>query len=228
MTLWPSATAFAALKDEDFLVLTRAKNLGPANSAIIAAGTGLGECTLYWDGKHHVPCHQKRDNSDFAPYDDLSTELIRYLRNKGFVHQHEQILSGPGLVNIYSFLRDTTGKVESADVIQAMRMERSGCGHCPGRIGRALQAVHAARWKSLFVPTVRGGEPRIADGGCRRDLFIRWNIPPQSSAICKMAHSMHWFIQQKTGKHPCSRKSRACDPERQYATICAVRYLAQR
>src|ERR1044071_5325914 len=45
----------AALKDEDFLVLNRGKNLGPANSAIIAAGTGLGECTLYWDGSRHVP-----------------------------------------------------------------------------------------------------------------------------------------------------------------------------
>src|SRR5204863_8046629 len=70
----------SALRENDFLVLNQGRDVGPANAAVIAAGTGLGECTLYWDGKHHVPVASEAGHADFSPYDDISVELVRYLR----------------------------------------------------------------------------------------------------------------------------------------------------
>ncbi len=113
----------SALGENDFLVLNQGGNGGPANAAVIAAGTGLGECTLYWDGKHHVPVASEAGHSDFAPYDEISTDLVRYLRGRGLFTNVEQVLSGPGLLNIYSFLRDTKGVPATTEVAEAMKVE---------------------------------------------------------------------------------------------------------
>jgi glucokinase len=77
------------------------------NIAVLAAGTGLGEAMLYWDGKHHHPCASEGGHSDFAPRNDREIDLLRYLQAelKGHV-SCERVLSGPGSVNIYRFLRD--------------------------------------------------------------------------------------------------------------------------
>ncbi len=74
------------------------------NRAVIAAGTGLGEAGLYWDGATHRPFATEGGHADFAPQDELEIALLRYLR-KG--HEHvswERVVSGPGLVHLYRFL----------------------------------------------------------------------------------------------------------------------------
>jgi glucokinase len=77
------------------------------NIAVIAAGTGLGEAMLYWDGQHHHPLASEGGHADFAPQTDQEIELLRYLRAKFNGHvSFERVLSGPGFLNIYEFLRD--------------------------------------------------------------------------------------------------------------------------
>jgi len=77
------------------------------NIAVIAAGTGLGEAMLYWDGSRHHPIASEGGHADFAPQTDLEAELLAYLQ-KEFGHvSYERVLSGPGLFNIYRFLRDS-------------------------------------------------------------------------------------------------------------------------
>jgi len=77
------------------------------NIAVIAAGTGLGEAILYWDGAHHHPIASEGGHADFAPQTDLESELLAFLQ-KEFGHvSYERLLSGPGLFNIYRFLRDS-------------------------------------------------------------------------------------------------------------------------
>lgn len=104
------ATAYGML----YLTPDELKPLNPAgqkqtgNVAVIAAGTGLGEAMLFWDGSEYLPSASEGGHSDFAPRTDLEIELLRYLRNrlKGRV-SYERVLSGPGLLNIYHFLRDS-------------------------------------------------------------------------------------------------------------------------
>jgi len=77
------------------------------NMVLIAAGTGLGEAILVWDGARHRVIASEGGHADFAPRTDLEIDLLRFLQ-KEFGHvSYERVLSGPGLYNIYRFLRDT-------------------------------------------------------------------------------------------------------------------------
>lgn len=75
--------------------------------ALIAAGTGLGEAILFWDGKSYRPMPSEGGHADFAPNNDNEIELLRYLRSQYLHVSYERVLSGPGLHAIYEYLRDT-------------------------------------------------------------------------------------------------------------------------
>ena len=77
------------------------------NMALLAAGTGLGEALLIWDGERHLVVASEGGHADFAPRTDLELELLRFLRKEHGRVSWERVLSGPGLFNIYRFLRDT-------------------------------------------------------------------------------------------------------------------------
>ena len=85
------------------------------NVAVIAAGTGLGEAILYWDRTHYHPLASEGGHADFAPRTDEEIELLRYLRGRFNGHvSYERVLSGPGVYNVYCFLRDTQYAPEPA------------------------------------------------------------------------------------------------------------------
>ncbi|MCI0530268.1 MAG: glucokinase, partial [Nitrospira sp.] len=77
------------------------------NISVIAAGTGLGEALLCWDGQGYFPVASEGGNVDFAPQTDQEIELYRFLRSEYGYISYERILSGPGILNIYKFLRET-------------------------------------------------------------------------------------------------------------------------
>jgi glucokinase len=106
--LYANAQGIALLADSDFVVLNTGVSQPAGNRALISAGTGLGEAGLYADsqGVYH-PFPSEGGHADFAPRNDLEMELLRYLLGR-FEHvSYERVLSGPGLHNIYDFLRDT-------------------------------------------------------------------------------------------------------------------------
>jgi len=74
---------------------------------LIAAGTGLGEAILFWDGTQYKPMPSEGGHCSFAPTSDLEIELLRYLRIQYTHVSYERVLSGMGLHAIYEFLRDT-------------------------------------------------------------------------------------------------------------------------
>ena len=84
------------------------------NVAVLAAGTGLGEAILYWDGRRYHPLASEGGHADFAPQDEREIQLLRWLRAKFGGHvSYERILSGPGLFNVFCFLRETGSYQES-------------------------------------------------------------------------------------------------------------------
>ena len=100
-----------ALSADDLVALTQISST-TGNQALIAAGTGLGEGGLYWDGSRHHVFASEGGHCDFAPADELQLELFGYLHARYGHVSYERVLSGPGLVNILEFLRDTgRGKV---------------------------------------------------------------------------------------------------------------------
>jgi len=96
---------------------------GTGNAALIAAGTGLGESILFWNGQRHVPSPSEGGHCDFSPRDPLEIDLLNYLIE---IYGHvswERILSGPGLSNIYKFLRDSGRQKEDPRVADRMRSQ---------------------------------------------------------------------------------------------------------
>ena len=83
------------------------------NRALIAAGTGLGEGILAWNGRIHVPYPSEGGHVDYAPRNEDEIDLLRFLKQKynGRI-SFERVVSGMGLTNIYGFLRDVRGVEE--------------------------------------------------------------------------------------------------------------------
>jgi glucokinase len=83
------------------------------NRALIAAGTGLGEGILAWNGRLHIPYPSEGGHVDYAPRNDDEIELLRFLKQKynGRV-SFERVVSGMGMSSIYEFLRDIKGVEE--------------------------------------------------------------------------------------------------------------------
>ncbi|WP_428357368.1 glucokinase [Methyloprofundus sp.] len=77
------------------------------NIAIIAAGTGLGQAILYWDGTQHQPMATEGGHTDFAPQTPQQDQLLGYLRKLFKDHvSWERVLCGDGFGYLYDFLLD--------------------------------------------------------------------------------------------------------------------------
>ncbi len=103
-----NAHGIAMLEETDFVVLNAGSPSHSGNRALISAGTGLGEAGLLAEGGgSYRPFPSEGGHVDFAPRNELELDLLRYLMGR-FEHvSYERVLSGPGLHNVYEFLRDT-------------------------------------------------------------------------------------------------------------------------
>jgi len=84
--------------------------------AVLAPGTGLGQAFLFRDNGHYHVIASEGGHSDFAPTNELEIELLHYLKKK-FEHvSYERVLCGPGLHNIYNFLKNSERALEPAEL----------------------------------------------------------------------------------------------------------------
>ncbi len=116
-----NAHGIAGLAPEDFVVLNPGDKEAGGNAAILAAGTGLGEAGLFWDGNRHLPIASEGGHAEFAPRTDLDMELLKYMRGRFGQVSWEHVLSGPGSFHIYQFLRDTGRGQEPAWLTEEFR-----------------------------------------------------------------------------------------------------------
>lgn len=114
-----NAYGLRAIERKDFFLLHEGKEQR-GNQALIAAGTGLGEAGLIWNGKEHLPFACEGGHVGFSPRDDLEIELFLFLRKKFGHVSFERVVSGPGLHNIFQFLVETGKETLSQDVKDAM------------------------------------------------------------------------------------------------------------
>jgi glucokinase len=93
------------LPEQDLVELNPNAKIQSGNIAVIAAGTGLGEAILYWDGNKHYPMATEGGHSDFAPQNAQHDQLLAYLRKIYPDHvSYERIVSGIGFSHLYDFL----------------------------------------------------------------------------------------------------------------------------
>jgi glucokinase len=105
-----TAWGLPLLEPAEFRTLQRGKPES-GNRALIAAGTGLGEALMVWNGKDWRPTASEGGHSDFAARNDLEDELNQWLRAKYGRVSYERVLSGPGIADLYRFM-SATGRGE--------------------------------------------------------------------------------------------------------------------
>ncbi|HEX8088963.1 MAG TPA: glucokinase [Blastocatellia bacterium] len=108
----------AELRPEEMLALNQGTAV-EGNAALVAAGTGLGVASLFWDGRRHVPSASEGGHADFAPRNPLEIGLLRHMQTKHSRVSCERVLSGPGLFNIYDFLRASGYGKEDHQIAEA-------------------------------------------------------------------------------------------------------------
>jgi len=173
-----SAWGIGALEATDLVALNHVTGPAIGNQAVIAPGTGLGEAGLFWDGTRHHVFACEGGHADFAPTDDLQIELLRFLKARFGHVSYERVLSGPGLVNVYEFLRDTGCEKESPELAAEIKK-----GDPAAAISRAaLDGTERLAEKALDIwIKVYGAEASnlalktMATGG----LFLTGGISPK-------------------------------------------------
>ncbi len=171
------AYGLAALTPQDFLTVYPGKTPATGNAAIIAPGTGLGEGGLYWDGSALHPFATEGGHSAFAPVDAFDAELMLFLQSQYGRVSWERVVSGPGILKIYTFLRDIKKrdapdwleeKIRTSDPAAAISLgAQEGADICVETL--RLFARYLAVEASSLVLKLK------ATGG----LFIGGGIPPK-------------------------------------------------
>lgn len=108
------ATAYGLtmLTEKDIAILHRGDETPVGNAAVIAPGTGLGEAGLYWDGQYYHPFATEGGHCDFASRNEFDFGLYTFLQRKFDHVSWERLVCGPGIINIYHFLRDEKKREE--------------------------------------------------------------------------------------------------------------------
>jgi glucokinase len=115
-----AAYGIFTLDNEEFFTLNEGTMRHAGNKALIAAGTGLGQAILYDDGHHFHPLASEAGHADFAPRNEIEIELLRYLIGRFGHVSYERVLSGPGLTNIYRFLKEGRGMSEPSELLKRL------------------------------------------------------------------------------------------------------------
>ncbi|MDP3119115.1 MAG: glucokinase [Sulfuricurvum sp.] len=104
------ATAYGMLylNEDEFVNINPSGKVVQGNRAVIAAGTGLGEAMLFWDGVQYHTIGCEGGHCDFASATEQQDELLRWMRHRYVGHvSYERILSGPGIYALYQFLEES-------------------------------------------------------------------------------------------------------------------------
>lgn len=146
------------------------------NVAVIAAGTGLGEARLVWDGFRHVALGSEGGHGDFAAQGPLEIELWQFLSSRYPDHvSYERVLSGAGLGALYDFFLSRAGGREPRTVQK--KLAEGDRNAVISELGLARAFRPAARAVDLFA-SIYGAEAgnlalrELATGG----VFVVGNI----------------------------------------------------
>jgi glucokinase len=175
------AYAIPHLEPDDLHTLNEGEPVQGGALAVIAPGTGLGEAYLVWDGTRYRAHASEGGHADFAPANALQTDLLRHLREQFGHVSYERVCSGPGIRNIYTFLKDS-GRTEEppwlasllagADdpvpiVINTGLKDEQACGICSNTLDIFISILGAETGNLALKVLATGG------------IYLGGGIPPR-------------------------------------------------
>lgn len=136
---------------------------------VIAAGTGLGEAILFWDGTKHIPTATEGGHADFAPQTDQQADLWKFVKTRGEFVSSELILSGRGFLTLHEFLNPAVRhpsfddpSVDPAPDITRKALSKE-CPVCVAALNLWVE-IYGSEAGNLVVRTVARGGVYVAGG----------------------------------------------------------------
>jgi len=181
------------LGDDEFCTLNEGTMRQSGNKALIAAGTGLGQAILHDDGRRFHPLASEGGHADFAPRDELEIELLRYLMGRFGHVSYERVLSGPGLLNIYRFFKESRG-LEEPKALSEQFAAADDPSAVISKAALANQAEICVKSLDLFVSIYGAEAGNLAlRAKSVRGLYIGGGIAPKILAKLKDGAFMRGF-----------------------------------
>jgi glucokinase len=105
--LTATAQGIPLLNSRELVYLNKARPRKGQNLGLIAPGTGLGMALLIYQEDRYISVSSEGGHADFSPNNEDEVELWQYLHKRLGHVSLERVLSGPGLLNVYSWLKDS-------------------------------------------------------------------------------------------------------------------------
>jgi glucokinase len=165
-----TASSIAHLPLQDLLVLNPGKPEPGGTRALIAAGTGLGEGFLVWDGMRYRVSPSEGGHADFAPHTEQQIELLRFMRRRNPQQvSWEMILSGRGFRTLHEFVAPAVrhASFDDPDADPAPEITRRGleksCPTCAETL-ELWTAIYGSEAGNLALKVLALGGVYIAGG----------------------------------------------------------------
>jgi glucokinase len=175
-----TATAYAIplLTGAELHPLNEAKAKKGQNLGLVAPGTGLGMALLIWVKDKYIPVASEGGHADFGPNDLMEAELWEYLYERWDHVSAERILSGSGLFNIYSWLRDSGRYPEPAWLAKEIREKDPARAISEGAMDRKDPLCEEAL--DIFVSVLGAVSGNLAlTGMITGGVYLGGGIPPK-------------------------------------------------
>src|SRR6202049_2660743 len=164
-----TALSLDKLPSNDFAILNQGIPEPNATKAVIAAGTGLGEAILFWDGQQYRVAPSEGGQADFAPRTEIEIQLLTHLKQQLPYVSCEEIISGRGFRRIHEFLRPSLRhpSFDAAEGDAAREITQQGlaqsCPVCVETLGLWTEA-YGAETGNLALRTLALGGVYVAGG----------------------------------------------------------------
>jgi glucokinase len=164
-----AAFGISVMGPEDMETLHAGVSAPQAPRVVIAAGTGLGEAILFWDGTKHIPTATEGGHADFAPHTDQQVELWKFIKARSEFVSNELILSGRGFKTLHEFLNPAVrhpgfddSSVDPAPEITRMALAKE-CPVCVAALDLWVE-IYGSEAGNLVVRSVARGGVYVAGG----------------------------------------------------------------
>ncbi|MBP1653603.1 MAG: glucokinase [Bacteroidetes bacterium] len=181
------------LRENERVVLQKGKRQERRTIAVIAAGTGLGEAGLLWDGRRYLAIPTEGGHTDFGPRNELEIELLRFLLGRHKRVSYERIVCGQGLKNTYDFFRQRSGVPEPEWL--AAELAGGDPAAAISRAGSSGKDVVCKEALDLFVSLYGAEAGNLALKLCSTGgVFVGGGIAPKLLPLIQGGAFMHSFV----------------------------------
>ena len=137
------------LTENDVVILQAGRSAEKETKAVIGAGTGLGQAILVWDDEQnsYKVMPSEAGHCSFSPTTERERRLLEYLSKRNPFVSLEQVVSGPGITNIYHFLNQEKTSIPGEILLSA----NNSVDITPSIVNKALQENDPVALEALDI-----------------------------------------------------------------------------